>query len=206
MKLCRWIQPAVIPVIVLLSSCATQRQQPEHYLFIYDAVPVSASQFVVCNQVSCDETTPVHLTGNNWQSVERIFQPRATDSEAERTQIAVAIARLEQLVGDQAGTFDDQPRNRGSFRGTRQLDCVAETTNTTIYLLLMKEKGLLNRHRVGYPKHRGLLNLKFPHNTAVLIEKDSNRPFAVDSYFHANGQPPEIVPLASWVDGYDPGT
>ena len=206
MKRCRWIQPAVIPVCVLLSSCATPRQQPEHYLFIYDAVPESSSQFVVCNQVSCDETTPVHLTVNNWQSVQSIFQPPAADSESERAQIARAIARLEQLVGDQAGTFDDQPRNSGSFRGTRQLDCVAETTNTTIYLLLMKEKGLLRWHSVGNPKHRGLLNLKFPHNTAVLIEKGSNRPYAVDSYFHANGRPPEIVPLASWIDGYDPGT
>ena len=206
MKLCRWIQPAVISLSILLWSCATARQQPEHYLFIYDAVPVSPSQFVVCNQVSCDENTSVHWTENNWQSVQRIFQPPATDSESERTQIAGAIARMEQLVGDQAGTHDDQPRNRGSFRGTRQLDCVAETTNTTIYLLLLKEKGLLYWHSVGYPKHRGLLNLQFPHNTAVLIEKDSDRPFAVDSYFHANGQPPEIVPLATWVDGYDPGT
>jgi len=206
MKLCRWIQLAVIPVSILLSSCATPGQQPERYLFIYDAVPVSPAQFVICNQVSCEETTSVHLTANNWQSVERIFQPPATDSESERTQIARAIARLEQLVGDQAGTFDDQPRNRGSFRGTRQLDCVAETTNTTIYLLLMEGKGLLHWHNVGYPKHRGLLNLKFPHNTAVLVEKGSNRLFAVDSYFHANGQPPEIVPLATWVAGYDPGS
>lgn len=206
MKLCRWIQPAAIAVSILSSSCTTPRQQPERYLFIYDAVPVSHSQFVVCNQVSCDETSSVYWTENNWQSVQRIFQPPATDSEAERTQIAEAIARMEQLVGAQAGTFDDQPRNRGSFRGTRQLDCVAEATNTTIYLLLMKKRGLLHWHSVGYPQHRGLLNLKFPHNTAVLIETDSNRPFAVDSYFHANGQPPEIVPLASWLDGYDPGS
>jgi len=206
MKLCRWRQPAVIAVSILLSSCTNSRQQPERYLFIYDAVPVSPSQFVICNQVSCDETTSVHLSGNNWQNVQRIFQPPATDSESERAQIATAIARMEQLVGDQAGTHDDQPRNGGAFRGTRQLDCVAEATNTTIYLLLMKEKNLLHWHSVGYPQHRGLLNLKFPHNTAVLIEKDSNRLFAVDSYFHANGQPPEIVPLAIWIDGYDPGT
>jgi hypothetical protein len=205
MTICRWIQTAVITVIILLSSCATSRQQPERYLFLYVAVPASHSHFVICNQVSCDETTSIHLTENNWQSVRRIFQPLATDSESERTQIAKAIARLEQLAGDQAGTFDDQPRNRGSFRGTRQLDCVAETTNTTVYLLLMRENGLLRRHSVGNPKHRGLLNLKFPHNTAVLIDKGSNRLFAVDSYFHANGEPPEIVPLDSWMDGYDPG-
>jgi len=206
MKLCRWVQPGVISVCVVLSSCVTPHQQAERYLLIYDAVPVSTSQFVICNQVSCDETTSVHLSGTDWQSVERIFQPLATNGESERAQIASAIARMEQLVGDQAGTHDDQPRNQGSFRGTRQLDCVAEATNTTIYLVLIREKGLLRWHNVAYPRHRGLLNLRFPHNTAVLIEKGSNRPFAVDSYFHANGKPPEIVPLAAWLDGYDPGT
>lgn len=206
MNICRWIQPAAIPVSFLLSSCATPQQQPEHYLSLYAAVPESSSQFVICNQVSCEETASIRLSENNWKTLQSIFRPPATDGRSERTQIAKAIARLEQLVADQAGTNDDQPRNRGTFRGTRQLDCVAETTNTTIYLLLLEEKGLLYWHSVGYPKHRGLVNLQFPHNTAVLIEKDSKMLFAVDSYFHANGQPPEIVPLVTWVDGYDPGT
>ena len=206
MKLCRWVQVGVVSASILLSSCASPRQQPERYLFIYDAVPVSPSRFVVCNQVSCDESTSVHLSGNNWLDIQRLFEPPAADSESERTQISRAIATMEQLVGDQAGTHDDQARNGGTFRGTRQLDCVAEATNTTIYLLLMKKKNLLHWHSVGHPQHRGLLNLEFPHNTAVLLEKDSNRIFAVDSYFHANGQPPEIVPLAVWLDGYDPGT
>ena len=204
MKFCRWIQSLLIPLSLLLSSCVTPQQQPERYLSLYAAVPGSTSQFVICNQVSCEETVSVQLNENNWKNVRSIFQPPATDSESERTQIAKAIASLEQLVADQAGTFDDQPRNRGTFRGTRQLDCVAETTNTTIYLLLLRDEGLLRWHSVGYPQHRGLANLQFPHNTAVLIEKDTKTLFAVDAYFHANGQPPEIVPLASWVDGYDP--
>ncbi len=206
MNICRWALRLLISLVVLLSSCALQRQQPERYLSLYGAVPVSPSQFVVCIDVSCDETTSVHLTEEDWQRLASLLHPRAMDGAAERAKIAQAIAKLEQLVGEQAGTLDDQPRNRGSFRGTRQLDCVAETTNTTIYLLLLQKMDLLHWHSVGYPKHRGLLNLRFPHNTAVLIEKGSKRPFAVDSYFHANGKPPEIVPLAVWVDGYDPGT
>jgi hypothetical protein len=203
MKISDWVRWVVIPLSVMLAACAT-RPPPQQYLLIYDAVPASPSRFAICNDVSCDETATIQLGGEEWRSVSLIFHPPATDGESERRQIAKAIARLEQLVGRQAATFDDQPRNAGSFRGTRQLDCVAETTNTTIYLLLLEEDGLLLWHGVGYPKHRGLLNLQFPHNTAVLIEKGSNRAFAVDSYFHANGVPPEIVPLAAWQAGYDP--
>ena len=104
MKLCRWVQVGVVSASILLSSCASPRQQPERYLFIYDAVPVSPSRFVVCNQVSCDETASVHLTGNNWLDIQRLFEPPAADSESERTQISRAIARMEQLVGDQVVT------------------------------------------------------------------------------------------------------
>ena len=200
------IPPGLLAIGYLLTSCVTAPQPPERYLSLYDVVPEQSKRFMICNQVSCEETVPIRLNEDSWNVVRTLFEPPATDGQSERIQIAAAIARLEQLVADQAGTFDDQPRNRGTFRGTRQLDCVAETTNTTIYLLLLAEQGLLRWHSVAYPKHRGLANLQFPHNTAVLIEKDSEQPFAVDSYFHANGQPPEIVPLATWVDGYDPGT
>ena len=196
----------MMAVSYLLASCVTAPRQPERYLSIYGVVPEQSRRFLICNQVSCEETVSIRLNTDSWNTVRALFEPPASDGQIERVQIAAAIAKLEQLVADQAGTFDDQPRNRGTFRGTRQLDCVAETTNTTIYLMLMVHEGLLRWHSVGYPKHRGLANLQFPHNTAVLIEKDSRQLFAVDSYFHANGQPPEIVPLATWVGGYDPGT
>ena len=65
--------------------------------------------------------------------------------------------------------------------------------------------GLLQWHEVGYPRHRGLLNLKFPHNTAVLIDRRTKQSFAVDSWFYANGEAPEIVPIENWMQGYDPG-
>ena len=43
-----------------------------------------------------------------------------------------------------------------------------------------------------------------PHNTAVIIEKISGDEFVVDSWFFDNGTPPVIVPLESWLAGYDP--
>jgi hypothetical protein len=203
MKISEWLQRLLIALSLMLAACATQ-PLPQQYLLIYDAVPVSRSRFAICKAVSCEETVGIHLSEADWQTIRLIFHPPAASAEYERRRIATAVGRLEQLVARQAGTFDDQPRNAGSFRGTPQLDCVAETTNTTVYLLLMQDDGLLHWHSVGYPKHRGLLNLQFPHNTAVVIENSSHKAFAVDSYFHANGRPAEVVPLAVWAAGYDP--
>ena len=190
----------------LLLSCAVTEQAPQRYLNQYGAVPESAFRFIICNRAGCEETVSVRLSNEDWQGLRRILDPPAPDSRSERVRLAHAVAKLEGMVAVQADTYDDQPRNQGVFRGTSQLDCVAETTNTTIYLLLLQRQGLMHWHEVAFPKHRGFLNLEFPHNTAVLIEKGSGRKFAIDSYFHANGELPEIVPLDIWVQGYDPGT
>ena len=191
-------------VVLALLSCATQDRRPEAYLRVYSAVPDSRLELVVCSRAGCDETTAIRFTHADWQRIEAVFTPRAADGETERGQIAVAVGLMERLAGGQAGTWDDQPAAQGVFRDTRQLDCVAETNNTTAYLLLLERRGLLLRHTTKYPQHRGLMNLLSPHNTAVLEEKESGRRFAVDSYFHGNGQPPEVVPLDLWLDGYEP--
>ena len=198
------IRVAASCFLFLLSACATQEQQPERYLLVQGTVPHSHSRFVICSRAGCEETARIQLRGSDWQSIHSLFMPPAVDSDTERKQIAEAIALMEQLVSSQAGTQDDQPAGQGVFRGTRQLDCVAETTNTTVYLVLMRNQGLLKWHRVGYPEHRGVFHLLAPHNTAVLIENDTNRRFAVDAYYHANGQQPEIVPLDTWSRGYKP--
>jgi hypothetical protein len=195
---------AAAVITLAVSACAARNSPPDAYLLVHSAIPASSSHVTVCNRAGCEETAQVQFSQADWRRIEQLFTPRAADSEAERSQIGSAIALMERLAGPQAGTFDDQPAGQGVFRGTRQLDCVAETNNTTVYLLLLEHQGLLLRHRTGYPQHRGLLSLQAPHNTAVLIENATGKRFAVDAYFHANGQAPEIVPLDTWSRGYTP--
>lgn len=191
-------------MILAVSSCAMQGDRPETYLLARSAVPDPDDGIVVCNRAGCEETATVVLSANDWQRIEQLLRPTAGTSEIERRQIARVIGFMEYLTGVQAGTADDQPGGRGVFRTTRQLDCVAETNNTTAYLVLLEHRGLLAWHRAGYPRHRGLLTLQAPHNTAVLIDNDTGIRYAVDAYFHANGQAPEIVPLELWSRGYVP--
>jgi len=196
---------ATIVISLALSSCVTHSGQPEAYLLAHSAVPESRSEVVICSRAGCDETTTVRFSSADWRRIRAIFTSHAADGETERAQIAIAVGLMERLAGVQAGTWDDQPAGQGMFRQTRQLDCVAETNNTTAYLLLLEHQGLLPRHTTEYPEHRGLMQLLAPHNTAVLKENETGRRFAIDTYFHANGQPPEVVSLDEWLDGYEPG-
>ena len=84
--------------------------------------------------------------------------------------------------------------------------------NTTTYLRLLAQDGLMPRHIIGPPSQRGWLlaslvgSTDFITNTAVILEKETGAVFAIDSYFYANGQPPKIMPLAEWKKNWRPAT
>ncbi len=194
----------LITCIATLAACTTSSQPPQAYLRLHDTVPRSAQRFAICNLPGCEETIVVTLSNADWTRIDSVFSPHAHDSEEERTRVARAVALFEQLVADQAGTGDDQAGPNGMFRGTRQLDCIAETSNTTSYLILLHERGLMLRHVPRYPQHRGFMHGQLPHNTAVMEDLQTGERYAVDSYFHANGISPEIVPVPEWVGGFRP--
>jgi len=194
-----------ISLILILGACqALSVSGPDHYLTMYQDFPPAIERFQVCHDVGCENLTPVVMGAGHWRQLEEIFAHPATDAETERQQVARAIARFERLVGPLAGTFDDQPRNQGGTHVNAQLDCIAETVNTTTYLTLFREQGWLRWHDVALPRHRGLFSLMGPHNTAVLVEKSTDREYVIDTWFHANGELPEIVPVEVWLAGYDP--
>lgn len=125
--------------------------------------------------------------------------------EAERERIKTAIGLFEQKVGAKTGTSVDI---HGTFfkTGKYQLDCVDESTNTTVYLSLLQQKGLIRFHRVEGPSVRlPLIHAgRWPHQTAVITELNTSEFFAVDSWFHDNGAPAEIISLKEWKEGWKP--
>ena len=85
-----------------------------------------------------------------------------------------------------------------------QLDCIDETSNTTTVLELLDRAGLLVWHEVRGPMSRFFVYDGWPHTTAVIVETATGEAYAVDSWFHDNGQPAEVVPLEQWVAGWGP--
>lgn len=190
--------------LLLVGGCATSTQPPEDYLRLHGTVPASTQRFAVCDQADCETTAVVELDDTDWHEISALFNPAPTDAQDERDRIATAIALMEQKIGVQAGTASDRGGSEGAYRSDRQLDCIAETGNSTLYLLLLQKRDLLHWHRVAYPAHRGLLQGHLPHNTAVIEERTTGSGYAVDSYFHGNGIRPEIVSIDAWLDGYEP--
>ncbi|MDH2431726.1 hypothetical protein QCD60_04045 [Pokkaliibacter sp. MBI-7] len=195
---------AVLPLALILTGCAGRNMPPQSYIGRYHIEEPKADAYRVCSVVNCDENSRLKLSADERQQLHAVFEPAAVDAVQERKQVAAAVALLERINGAKNNTAGDEARNHGTFASSPQLDCIAETINTTVALLLMQREGLLHFHHTGYPGHRGPLQLLGPHNTAVMVENDNGQEYAVDSWFFANGVEPVVVPLAEWRAGYDP--
>lgn len=186
---------------IFLQQHLQQSWQSSHRSFIGFPTP---DAFSVCHDLSCHRVSKVSLTGAEWQQVRLLFRPQAESAEAERQQIKHAIARLEQLVGEKIDTVGDHAKNRltGSRQG--QLDCIDEATNTSVYLRMMESEGLLHWHQSAPRTSRGPLTGQAPHNTASIIDTQSQQRYAVDAWYFANGEPPAIVLMSEWKQGWQP--
>ena len=159
---------------------------------------ISPASFSVCSQHNCQTRTRAALEPEQWEQIVALFAPPADSAAAEREQIARAIGRMEQLVADFANTHHDKA---GDFNGFTQpgsqLDCVDESINTTTYLTLFEQKGLLRWHRVldRTVRHPWILDF---HWTAVIEDRTTGVRYAVDSWYLDNGQPPYIQQLEDW--------
>lgn len=160
--------------------------------------------FSVCHNLSCQQVSNTSLSSADWQQISDVFHPAAVSPMHERKQIARAIALFETLVGNKVGTSKDLGQNE--LRGSRvgQLDCIDEATNTSVYLRMLDNQGLLKWHQAAPRTARGPFSGQAPHNTASIIETESGQRYAVDAWFFANGKPPAIVQLDLWKNGWQP--
>lgn len=175
------------------------------YLSRFGVTPEpSMSGFEVCASYGCESTVRLGLTDKEQARVREVFTPPSATALEERGRIAAAVGLLESLAGPKAGTENDQRKNdwiKGQPRG--QLDCIAEAANTTTYLLMLRQGGLLTFHKVAHPAVRGIMPVSL-HSTALVVEIATGREFAVDSWFEPNGQAAYVLPLDVWQDDWDP--
>jgi len=141
----------------------------------------------------------VKLSAEQWQRVRPEFAPPAATPSEERGQIRTAIALFETIVGAMTGTASDKGGNWRGFGLPGQMDCIDESTNTTIYLRMLQKYGLLRWHSVADRATRWSL-FSWPHTTAVIEERASRRLWAVDSWFLDNGEPPFVLRFAGYYE------
>ena len=196
-------QQAIYPIRQLdnMQSITKDINKP----FIVQPTP---DNYSVCHGHSCAKFAFISLSEHQWLTVKALFKPIASNPVQEREQIKQAIALLEEFTGVQAGTYKDRAENFTKHGLNGQLDCIDESTNTSVYLRMLENAGVLQWHILAHRISRGLFYGDFsaPHTTATIIEKKSNIRYAVDSWFGNNGEPPEIVPLKLWKSGWKPGS
>ena len=166
-------------------------------------VPAPAG-FDFCWGGTCAGVLRVSLDEMEWMRVRMLFDPVPEDAEAERETISRAIGLLESMVGPKTGTAGDRAGTFGNSAYPGQLDCNDEATNTTSYLRMMVDDGLIRFHRVQDTATRGRFLFFGRHSSAVMVESASGRKFVVDSWFYDNGKPAVVLPLDVWRGGWKP--
>jgi hypothetical protein len=199
----RFIVWAALAGLILLTGCQSSRR-PSLYLSHFELKQPTVDDFDLCASAGCRNLSRLSYSEQEWQSILAIFEPAPSSAADERERIKIAIAAMEQINGAKNGTSGDAPRNRREQGTGAQLDCIAETANTTVGLLLLDQAGMLNYHTVGYPQHRGFFQLRLPHNTASIYETATGAHYTVDSWFYKNGEAPVCVPVEDWRAGYAP--
>jgi hypothetical protein len=163
---------------------------------------VQADEVEICYNYSCAVSAKVNLRVNELRAAKRLLL-RADDAEEEREAIGLVVALFETVAGQQTPTWADKGGNVSDDAVDGRMDCIDESTNATTYLRLLESHGWLKHHRVLDPVKRAPL-LVNTHWAARIVEKDSGREFAVDSWFFDNGQPAFVAPLEEWLSGATP--
>jgi hypothetical protein len=187
---------------LLLAGC-TNNSSSDRFLTKYADPDPSLEAVVICHGYGCHRQDTVDLR-LAWPRLTAAMAEPAPDAAAERANIALTIAAFEAEVGARIGTAGDVGGTFQGFAMPGQLDCIDETSNTTTVLELLDNAGLLVWHEVRGPMSRFFVYDGWPHTSAVIVETANGQAYAVDSWFHDNGQPAEVVPLEQWVAGWGP--
>lgn len=180
---------AMSPLILTIPALLT--------LFPLQTGNVNTTKLDVCYNYGCKDKTMIILTEEDLDLLRGLFHHLAS-AEDERQRIRQAVAMLEQIAGRQLPTINDVGGNYQKGMEERgQMDCIDESTNTTTYLTLLEQLGLLRWHEVEERAFRAPYLLD-QHWAAQIKEHESGQHYAVDSWPDANGMPPLLQSLEDW--------
>lgn len=191
----------VIFVFLLLIITGCSAKTPQEILVRHQIAAPGINNLEVCVSYACRHKQSTYLTPEEWDSVALMMTPGEKDSAwLERRRIAETIGLLERIVGPKVGTQHNMARNGNGPAGSRQLDCVAEAVNTTIYLQLLQTNDLLRHHHLVAPVRKGPVSSgTWLHFSAAIEENQTGKRFAVDPWFYDNGHPAVVISLERWM-------
>jgi hypothetical protein len=153
----------------------------------------------VCYDYGCKAQGEVVFGAAFLEAVDQTLRA-ADDAAAERYAVAAVVARLYVEAGKQTPIWHDHGGDAAD-EGVGSMDCIDHATNTTAFMRLLQERGLLRFHQVGTAVKRGFFA---EHWSAQLIEQASGTAYAIDSWFYDFGMPAAVMPVADWRAGQRP--
>ena len=169
--------------------------------------PAGQSQIYVCVDYGCDLEHPIRVSQDDWQSIDSLFD-EARSAADERAAVTIAVGRLEQISGLQAGTQGDLPENSRRSRRSPGSSTVLRNRSTPAGTCKCWNRlPSLRWHLVKeWAKRRRYILQVSTHWSAVLERPDTGEAFAVDSWYGRNGDPALVIPLEQWRQGVRPDT
>lgn len=196
-----WRIAGIAGLLLGLAACGSLPKGPPLYYYQnFNFTPPKGTTVTICHGYTCRFSTPYSFSEKELAQFRNLMQPATKSAAAERKAVAEVVAYAERRVGAKVGTSADTGKNTlDGVSDPTQTDCIDEATNTTSVLLVLAELGLLRHHTVRKPQIRGyMIDLRWPHWTAVLTEKETGTEWAVDSWFRDNGITPVVIPLEDW--------
>ena len=199
-----------LPVLFLTIFIAAQtvpamaeEAEATAYLSKHEVPLPTTRQVVVCHGFGCKYRTSVRFAANDIARLRQILRRGQRSAGDEIDAIANAVAWFERRVGPVTGTNRRTPRAGPDQAGEPgEADCIDQSVNTTVLLLLLSDLDLLKHHEVVGPESRGyLLDMRYPHTTAVIANLRTGSRWAIDPWTKRNGERPDTLPLERWMQG-----
>lgn len=182
------------------SALRLSPEQAEMYTSV-SINPPSAEAMTICYGFVCRRRATLDFTASDQKELTQILAAGKASAAAERAAVQKAVVWFDKRVGPIVGTTNrvaNADIRSGAAAGN--FDCWDSTRNTSSFLFVLQEWGLLKHHTVGNPRYRGnILALQLPHNTAVLVEKESKIEWVVDMWTTKYLQPPDVMLVETWL-------
>jgi len=164
--------------------------------------PLHAEPLQLCYDYGCAKQLELEVSSEARDWLASLFDD-LHDATSERSQIQRAVQALYWLSAQDSPLWHDKGGDRFDNNADGRMDCIDHSHNDSAFLQFLATQGWLHFHRVD-PIVRRTRWLVTQHFASHITEQDTGQEWVVDSWFNSFGEPPVVVPLALWKEGFSP--
>lgn len=160
----------------------------------YGAARPRGTRATICSAYGCKTQQKFIFTDRFMEAMKKLYADLGvSDGFSERQFFKKAIAAMEKESMISLGLSGDRPSIDLFGNGDPgQLDCVDEATNSTSFLLILNDAGLVRYHRILGPIWKGGLT-RWTHYAALIEDRKTKVQYAIDSGVTKQGGEPYII-------------